>query len=62
MIQQFFLRAPPAFHDRLMNAILHEAHLLITNPFGNYVIQVLASLAFHRSSCWSEAVPTSASC
>ena len=48
VIQQFFLRAPSLFRDRLMNAIVHEAHLLITNPFGNYVVQVLfSSLSSH---------------
>ena len=63
VIQQFFLRAPPLFRDRLMNAIVHEAYLLTTNPFGNYVVQVLFfALVSCFSSCWSEDAPKSASC
>lgn len=63
VIQQFFLRAPSLFRDRLMNAIVHEAHLLTTNPFGNYVVQVLFfALVSRFSSCWSEDAPKSASC
>lgn len=47
IIQQCFTTAPDRFHRTLVDAIVRDASLLLVDPFGNYVVQVLERVEDH---------------